>query len=220
MGGAFLVLGGGRSAFIGVALVLLLSFLRRGLKPVLKIAVPMIVVYLIMNSVSFGGERSVLESQQQRLFMYESLIERQTHRVEGYQALLEAWSENPIFGKGISPTGETGQASIEETGGHGSYVSLLGLFGIFGLVFVVLAMAYPLYGAVRHVLRYRSGELPMKDLVPTRFASLMMLFLAVILSVAGNGYGNPSLFFITGILVGFLEREKQAAGAPAPQPAG
>jgi hypothetical protein len=208
-GGMLLILGGGRSAFIGVSLMLLISFMRRGTKAMIRIAIPLILVYIIMNSITFGGERSVLESQQQRLFMYEAVIERQAHRVEGYQVLLQAWSDNPVFGKGISPVGESGETSIEGTGGHGSYFSLVGLFGLFGLAFIFLTMAFPLYRGVKQVMRTRPMNAPESDFILTRFLSLLIVFFAVYLGAAGNGYATPSIFLVTGLLVALLEKEEK-----------
>jgi len=204
----FIVLGGGRAAFLGISFALLLGLIRRGPKVLLRVIIPTVLAYFIMTQTTFGGTRSVIESQQQRLFMYEQVFERQATRIESYTGLLDAWRENPVFGKGITPTVE-GSAGIVDIGGHGSYFSLVGLFGLFGLTFVLATIAYPLFKGIRLLFRRStfSYERVNKFLL-ARFTTLFFVFYAFILSIGGSGYADPVLFFIAGFLVALIEQSE------------
>jgi len=204
-----LILGGGRAAFIGLAVALLFGLMRRGVKSVLRMAFPLGLAYIAMITITLGGERSLLESQQGRIFMYEQIFEQQTRRVEGYEVLLAAWRQNPVLGKGISPTIDDEISGIGDIGGHGAYFSLLGLFGLFGLMFVILGIAYPLYRGLRHLIFDKLGSNIDNTVILSRFLSLFLIYLAFIFGVGGNGYNAPNLFFTTGLLVALLERQER-----------
>ncbi len=207
----FLVLSGGRSSFIGVSAAMLVGLTKSGVRRFAQVFLVILGSYLILSNVSFGSQHTITESQLTRIFRYEAVIERQVYRVEGYTQLLEAFKENPLFGKGISPVSYEERGQIADYGGHGSYFSLIGLFGTFGIGFIIFSIIVPLIKGLKISLssyneNHKVGS--RNILYYTRFATLALVFLTIILGVAYSGYQSPYLFYFIGVLTAQFDTRK------------
>jgi hypothetical protein len=206
IGGIFLILGGGRSAFIGATIMVLVGSIRKGMKHIIRLIVPIAIVYYAMSSLDFGSERSLAQSQFERILRLQSPIEEQTHRVEGYKQLYEAFIVNPIIGKGITPYQADVAHGIIVSGGHGAYMSILGIFGFTGVLYFMLFAIIPLTMGLGFTLSINRlhGYVPKSMMLLIRYSTLAMMYILVLFGASGNGYTTPYFFLVAGLLSGSL----------------
>lgn len=206
---SLLVFGGGRTVFVGTGFALLMGIAYHGARAFFKMAVPLLVTYFFLASITLGGQRSVLESQMERLFRYQGAIERQVSRVQAYEELIGAWADNPIFGKGISSTQFEQRPSRVGVGGHGMYFSMVGLFGTLGLLFIILVLIYPVLKGLRYTLsKTESVDRNSNEYLAMSMCTLSLVMYSVVFGAGGSGYTNPNLFLLAGFLSAFLSQNK------------
>jgi hypothetical protein len=219
---AFVILGGGRSNFMGAVLAIssfIILFKRRYLWPV-------ILLLLIFIPLFFLSDLTISESKFGRAFVFKGGIEKQSS--DRYYTFLYMWKvfkESPIFGKGIgyvkvnlrdiiSGPADTAsekiltqiiQGRLSGTGGHGAYLSIISVFGIGGIFFIAVMLFGGIYYAYR-IIRERSDI--SDDVQLALFAFLYLIILALTFVAGGNGYDSVELWFLSGMIAGLKAKER------------
>jgi hypothetical protein len=219
---AFVILGGGRSNFIGVIFAIssfIFLFKRRYLWPA-------ILLLLILIPLLYLSGLKTSESEFGRAFVFEGGIKEQSSdRYYTFMYMWEVFKTSPIFGKGIGYTkvdlrdvsaGRANTASekiltkiiearLSGAGGHGAYLSMMSIFGIGGIFFLIVMLFGGIYYAYR-IIRERS-ELS-GDAQLALFAFLYLLILAVTFVAGGNGHDDFGLWFLAGMIAGLKAKER------------
>ncbi|MBD3159365.1 MAG: hypothetical protein GF309_11295 [Candidatus Lokiarchaeota archaeon] len=198
--GAMVILGGGRSAFVGVCAGLL--FLGILVRPSKSIIVTIIAVLTIGALGLFRiGRQDVADVQFQRILDYESITQREKHRISSYEILIEGLVESPILGRGIQPIPFQERAKYQDVGSHGAYFSVIGLFGLLGITYLILFLIVPVVGSTLTLLRNRKNIPDQEGLIAMVFFSAMLVVFSFIMGAGGGGYTEPHLFLLVGGLV-------------------
>jgi len=197
------IYGGGRSAFVGASLAILIDMASGGVRRVAR-ALPVIAAaYLILTTLKIHGE-TVASPQFRRLAQIVTgtrQLESDAYRLEGFEALFAQWKENPILGSGIAAPQRGQTATISGFGGHGAVISLVGLFGMMGVGFLLLFVIVPLLAGMRQLIRNRPLRTESSAMI-MRLASLLLVFEVVGMLAGGNGYGDSHLYASVALLAG------------------
>jgi hypothetical protein len=180
-------------AFAGVALVgLLMLFGLQLTKPASQLA----------RLTQLGGHLQILDP----------------YRYSIVTAELHQFALHPLFGKGIGvlPAGRYLDyvAPNLRMGGHSSYASILSNFGLAGGLLLIALLAAPLVVGLM-VLK----EPPDHD--ARAKASMAVAMFVIVISVihvgiyltGGNGYSDPGLYAVLGLVVALLGTQVRGAGA-------
>jgi hypothetical protein len=209
LGVVFLIISGGRSSFIGIVAAMLVGIIRLGSKSFIKMLLAFAIGYFALSHVTMGSERTIVQNQYERIFMYESIAETQTYRYDGYGQLLSAFVENPVFGKGLSAVELEITAGIAEFGGHGTYVSLFGLFGLAGIAFLLLFVLSPVITGLERIIRISYIQALPKDIFYSiKFSTLTMIWMLFLFGAGGDGYSTAYLYLFIGVLTAQLDNAK------------
>jgi hypothetical protein len=197
------IYGGGRSAFVGVSLAILIDMASGGIRRIAR-AIPVIAVaWLILTALQVQGQ-AVANPQFQRLAQIMTgtrQLQEDAYRLEGFRALYEQWKENPILGSGIAAPLRGQSATIGEFGGHGAFISVTGLFGMFGLAFILLFAIAPLLRGIRQLVQKLPAE-GESAAMTMKMASLLLVLEVVSMFAGGNGYADPHLYISVALLAG------------------
>jgi hypothetical protein len=197
------IYGGGRSAFVGVSLAILLDMASGGMRRIARALPVVLTAYLILTVLRVEGQ-TVANPQFERLAQIMTgtrQLEEDSYRLEGFQALFAQWKENPFLGSGIGAPMRGQIATISEFGGHGAFISVIGLFGILGLAYLALFVFAPLLRGVRQLVQKRSLSTE-SAAITMRFASLLMVLEAISMLAGGNGYADFHLAASVALLAG------------------
>lgn len=191
-----LIFGGGRSAFAGVSLALLLYISRKGMRNVFRTLIPITVAYILLTRVSAGDNQPLASRQLDRisqLLQGTRQFDTEESRLEGYKSLFEHWRENPLIGSGIAALSREETGAIETVGGHGAYISLLGLFGLFGMGFIILFVLVPLSTCVRKLIgRGEAGDAKSSG-AAWLLLSMLLVLESILMIAGGSGYAQSAL---------------------------
>ncbi len=197
------IMSGGRTSFFGllfVSVIYLVLFGNRKLKLFFVLFVSILLLYLIVP-------QDLLSLQFSRIFSIKGGIREQDYwRDTVYFFYLKNFFENPIFGKGIRPLDYWGTDPLYEFvasqlmgGGHGAYLSILNTFGIIGFIYLFIFV----FGGI--LLAWKNLKLNIftnNERTINLFCFLLLLIKSIIYYSGHNGYNDPTLFFLNGILIG------------------
>jgi hypothetical protein len=137
-------------------------------------------------------------------------------RLELYEVMWELFMAHPIWGKGIGMTYNIGSMdefiNLQLTGGgHGAYLSMFLLFGIGGMFFLIIM----LFGAIGRGVRYLKAGMNYSQQLEqcVVFVTFYLIIRAVEYIPGGNGYGDMTLYLLTGTLAGLFSAKPRRGHA-------
>lgn len=215
-----LIFGGGRSAFAGVSLAVLLYISSKGFRNVFRTLIPIAIAYILLTRISAGDSQPVASRQFARiaqLLQGTRQFDTEESRVGGYKSLFEHWRENPLIGSGIAALSSEETGAIETVGGHGAYISLLGLFGLFGLGFIILFILAPLSTCVRMLVGAGRTSSARSSEAAWLFLSMLLVLECILMIAGGSGYAQSALVVLVACVSALSSKElADRRQAPAP----
>jgi hypothetical protein len=205
----FLYMSGGRSASVGVLILIAVFSLLYGSKQLWGILAGVVLVsicvLILMHNSSLGGQLNRLTALKGGVDQY---------RATAYEMMREQIAENPVLGKGIGYCGEdfsNSKVSFAydqlKTGGHGSYLSVLAIWGIGGAYFLgAMLLSIFVYGMRLIKKRGYSVMLSNGELAMAAFVFFLTIIKSLEYLVAGSGYKDMALYMLVGILAGLYSK--------------
>jgi len=175
-----------------------------------KVFSGVVLIILLVISLQFLPDE-ILRGQISRITDLSGGVQGQYEHRRGYvyDAFMEAFYDNPVFGRGIRPV-SIGRADrntmfiqqMLSDGGHGAYYSMLGLFGLGGAFFLAIFLFLTLVKC--HLIITRNKG-PDREIFV--FIMLFLVLKILIFYTGGKGYNDYALYSFAGIFVGLQAKE-------------
>jgi hypothetical protein len=206
------LLSGGRSFAIGVMVAGIVFLVEQSPRLRRRYVAGVVAVLVVGMMLAYATD---VNRQLRRLFELAGGLARQDpYRTESITILWHQFLAHPLVGKGIGiPVPGIVNAFVNKQvtyGGHGAYASMAANFGVFG-VFVIATLvfgviAYCLLGAARQ----QGAVAPNSDVLAVfGFVLVYVTILAVSYAVSENGYSDPMLFAVGGLVAGVWRSPQQ-----------
>jgi hypothetical protein len=196
---SLVLLSGGRGLTIGVLFTIIFFIIAT--KSNISAYFKFLIIGMFAISIMSVAMPDVYQNQITRITggLTGDLQQDASRRYYNIQTSLYYFKNNPLMGKGISPSDPSIDVTgdLRGTGGHTGYMTVPALFGILGFFWLSIFIFYTLLINIK-LLRMKGNK--MKELY--MFTMVYLSINAVILLVSGNAFASSWVYATAGLVLG------------------